>query len=96
MRCLFLSVDSALLRVKPSAGKPANKVVSVLRSTGLDFPESPKPVRTPQDGHGCQWQLLPCSKSHDCTGSSPGEQAGVSLTENIAHDYSDGDWLMNT
>lgn len=84
-------MDSALLKVRPSAGKPANKVVSVLRSTG-----SPKPGRTPQDGHWCHWQLLPCSKSHDCTGSGPREQAGVSLMENNAHDYSDGHWLMNT
>lgn len=60
------------------------------------FPESPKPGRTPQDGHWCHWHLLPSSKSHICNGSSPREQAGVCLTENIAHDYGDGDWLMNT
>lgn len=39
--------------------------------------------------------FLPPSKSHTCIGGGSREQAGVSLMENIAHDYSDGDWLMD-
>lgn len=62
----------------------------------LGFPESPKPGTTSQDGPWCHWHLLPSSKSHICISSGPAEQAGVSLMESIAYDYSDGDWLMNT
>lgn len=39
--------------------------------------------------------FFPPGKSHICISSCPREQAGVSLMENVAHDYSDGDWIMD-
>lgn len=60
------------------------------------FPESPKAGRAPQGGHWSHQHLLPSGKSHICISGGPREQAGASLMENIAHDYSDGDWLMDT
>lgn len=60
------------------------------------FPESPKLGRAPQCSHWHHQHLLPSSESHICISGGPREQAGVFFMENIAHDYSDGDWLMNT
>lgn len=39
--------------------------------------------------------FFPLSKSHICIGRGSGQQAGVSLMENIPHNCSDGDWLMD-
>jgi len=39
---------------------------------------------------------FPPAKPTSASVAASREQAAVSLTENIAHDYSDGDRLMNT
>lgn len=39
--------------------------------------------------------FFPMRKNHIRIGSSPRDQAGVSLMENIARDCSDGGWLMD-